>query len=80
MDERGDQLPNFYTWLFGQLRRLPHSQLSYLLAMGTQSIAAPEDSFQLFTRIHKLVIGWLASGERVETYGIKKVFWCKAGG
>jgi hypothetical protein len=47
--------------------------------MGTQSIAAPEDSFQLSTRIHKLVIGWLAPEERVKIYGIK-VFWCKAEG
>jgi len=43
--------------------------------MGTQSIAAPEDSFQLFTRIHVFLIGWLAPGARHEIYGIRKVFF-----
>src|SRR6266700_5851407 len=35
----------------------------------------PLPKTQLFTRIHKLVVGWLAPGTCVEIYGIRKVFW-----
>jgi len=70
----GDELPNFYTWLLQKIRTLPEAERPYLLVMGTQSIADPQDTFQLFTSVHVFLIGVIAPGARYETNGIKRLF------
>jgi len=70
----GDELPDFYAWLLKKIRSLPKDARPYLLLMGTQSIIAEEDEFQLFTSVHIFIIGVIAPGARYETNGIKKLF------
>ena len=42
--------------------------------MGTQSITASGDTFQLFTSVHVFLIGLIAPGARYEIDGIKRLF------
>jgi len=74
MQGSGDELPNFYAWLLKKIRTIPAAERPYLLVMGTQSISASEDAFQLFTSVHVFFIGLIAPGARYETDGIKKLF------